>query len=1374
MLHLVGRWSVRHSGVVIALAVSVALLSTASWRWLDFHAVARRDAALVRVEFELPGETAEALDQRLAQPLERLLLATDGVAAVDCMSRPDGTCELTVEMQPSIDRSTAVGLVQASVEGQLSSLASLPRPRVVVTSIGQRPAVIVCLFDKTGRVAGAQTLARHGEQLRSELEALPAIARVEAVGPRPASYRARLDPARLERLGVSAQDAIEALSKVERASAKNDRPEGWKSIAISTGTSDVRLGEVARLAPSADLAAAQSQVNRMPCVTLLCYAEDSATALGASQEVSDRLLDSLASLPSHLGLTVMTDEGALAMRVMLGCALALAAAIVLCVLVCFLVTANVRLCAGLLVILLTTEALTISGHVLLGMPLTLGSVAALWIVLTLSVAQLFQLAWETERAQPDGTGLRATTVLRAWRQCGAMFLALTCLALGASSTVLAIDLAGSEVLRPFFTALTLGLVVTIALFVTVYPATMMFVYGSGGERRMPIVRIVAEGIQGLSWSQALIARGLVWQPLVAVVACLSLLGWFLSSWGALPLALLPAGDQSHFFVDIAGVEGGEPLAESGVVQRLVASLQRFPEVDAVAVLPGYAAARDRFDPHACALAVRLRHSLWKPAASASHVAAWAQRSLPQSEEVECRLVLPGLEETLASTKELAVRFVASDSRAALEAPVQRFVEEASAFSAAVETAPRVSAAMAGRAWMPKAEALERYGAAAHDVQLLATLASRGELSLAGGELELVVDLERADAWRELPVQSNAGRFVPLASLVEQRIVEQMPVLARHNARPSIDVRLALPPGTHDAHAASAVDEALAALPLGAYRVDWIGRGHALRQWQAAFREVGWYVLIGVILIVLAVCFVGYADFALAPVALVVMMLVPLTLTGAAVGLQLRRSAIDPLAAIALWGALLLAIAYLLMLIVAMQRRGRAGDSISVAAAFAIQSRAMPLMLITLIVLAAYAPLCLLPGPAAVVRQAIGLPALCGVVSTGLFVPLLAPSLLVIAQWGGERLLRRKSVEDVWRFGESLELGYGLVGLVSSLGRKRRKHTEDMAGPIAIVTVTGPIKPGKMGTTLTQERLFTDLARRSASAAPIEKRAFTTLYDHVTNVRIYGGHTIVDGVTAAEGRNPILLRDVSKATGVRIMTNTGCTAVGEGRLLPSYFRDGTVESVAELWINEWRTGIDVSGVRAGFIKIGFDETTTPALYEKLCAAAAIAHLESGMSIASDTPDATSAQRQLDWLQTLGVNANAWIWLHAQREANRERLIEIAKQGAWIEIDDFSHSTLAARLDLVRLMQQEGVIDRLLVSQHTTGYVAGVGGQTSRITRLDRVFKLLIPELFRDDFLLAQIRQITVINPSRAYMTCVRRSAHAPERIVESEANTSSGR
>jgi phosphotriesterase-related protein len=284
------------------------------------------------------------------------------------------------------------------------------------------------------------------------------------------------------------------------------------------------------------------------------------------------------------------------------------------------------------------------------------------------------------------------------------------------------------------------------------------------------------------------------------------------------------------------------------------------------------------------------------------------------------------------------------------------------------------------------------------------------------------------------------------------------------------------------------------------------------------------------------------------------------------------------------------------------------------------------------------------------------------------------------------------------------------------------------------------------------------------------RAFTALFDHVTNVRIYGGHTIFDGVTDYEGRDYQLLEQVSRATGVRIVTNTGFTAVEDGRFLPSFVKTEPVGKLVEYCLNEWNEGFEKSGIRPGYFKLGFDLTSSASLIEKLCTVAAQVHLECGLSIASDTPSAAIAQMQLDALKANGVSPNAWIWLHAQREAETQRLVAIAKNGAWIQIDDFSATTIESRLQLIRALHVQGLVQRILVSQYTSGVVAGATTHGGNIQRLDRIFKLLIPELFRDDFLLAQIRQMTVTNPSRAYMTCVRRfhgGAHSDAMAEELE-------
>lgn len=198
---------------------------------------------------------------------------------------------------------------------------------------------------------------------------------------------------------------------------------------------------------------------------------------------------------------------------------------------------------------------------------------------------------------------------------------------------------------------------------------------------------------------------------------------------------------------------------------------------------------------------------------------------------------------------------------------------------------------------------------------------------------------------------------------------------------------------------------------------------------------------------------------------------------------------------------------------------------------------------------------------------------------------------------------------------------------------------------------------------------------------------------------------------------------------------------------------TAEQLAQRWIAEWKHGIDGTGVRPGFIKIGVDAGKLTAVNRKLVEAAELCHLETGLTIAGHTGDGQAALEQVQILRESGVSPQAWIWVHAQSEQHSEIHRQVAEAGAWVEFDGVSPTTMERHLELVRGLREAGLLERVLLSHDAGWYSVGEpnGGQ---VRGFDTLFTQFVPALKKAGFTAADIHQITVANPANAFAIRVR--------------------
>lgn len=255
------------------------------------------------------------------------------------------------------------------------------------------------------------------------------------------------------------------------------------------------------------------------------------------------------------------------------------------------------------------------------------------------------------------------------------------------------------------------------------------------------------------------------------------------------------------------------------------------------------------------------------------------------------------------------------------------------------------------------------------------------------------------------------------------------------------------------------------------------------------------------------------------------------------------------------------------------------------------------------------------------------------------------------------------------------------------------------------------------------------------------------------VRELGCRTFVDATPMNVGRDVVLLRRLSEESGLHVLTPTGNYAARENAFLPPHVFSLTPESLAERWIAEWTDGIDGTGIRPGFIKLGFNGRALSDVERKLIHAAALTHRATGLVIGAHTGPAVAALEQLAILERAGVHPSAWIWIHAQGEPDAAQHLAAARRGAWVELDGIDPSSLDRHVEFVMRLRGAGLLDRVLISQDAGWYA--VGQRSGHMGRSYEVlFTAFLPALRARGFTAAEIDTLMVRNPASAFAVSVR--------------------
>jgi len=308
----------------------------------------------------------------------------------------------------------------------------------------------------------------------------------------------------------------------------------------------------------------------------------------------------------------------------------------------------------------------------------------------------------------------------------------------------------------------------------------------------------------------------------------------------------------------------------------------------------------------------------------------------------------------------------------------------------------------------------------------------------------------------------------------------------------------------------------------------------------------------------------------------------------------------------------------------------------------------------------------------------------------------------------------------------------------------------------IMTVNGPIPTSAMGFTLSHEHIMVDFigADKISKDRYSSEEVIETALPFLRQIKERGCSTFIDCGPAYLGRDVQLLRRLSKETKLNIISNTGYYGAAKEKYLPKFVYSETASEIASHWIDEFKNGIEGTGIKPGFIKTGVDKAPLSAVLRKIIEAAAITHLATGLTIAVHTGDGKAANEQLEILKSSGVAASSRIWVHAQNETNEAMHIETAQLGSWVSFDGLNPTNIEKYAGYLKTMLREKLIDKILLSQDAGWYNIGEA-KGGKFRNYNCVFDDFIPYLKQNGFKQSVIEQVFVINPVKAFAIKVRK-------------------
>jgi phosphotriesterase-related protein len=298
----------------------------------------------------------------------------------------------------------------------------------------------------------------------------------------------------------------------------------------------------------------------------------------------------------------------------------------------------------------------------------------------------------------------------------------------------------------------------------------------------------------------------------------------------------------------------------------------------------------------------------------------------------------------------------------------------------------------------------------------------------------------------------------------------------------------------------------------------------------------------------------------------------------------------------------------------------------------------------------------------------------------------------------------------------------------------------------VETVSGKVPADCLGVTLAHEHL----AMRPGDPLQYEESILDEPEKMVQEVSVYataGGGSIVEMSPLNFGRNVAACQAISQATGVHVICATG---FHNEKFLPDWAYTWSEAQLVALLLSELEQGIDGSLVKPGVIKIGTSYMEIKPIEVKLIAAAAKAHIKSGVPISTHCDKGSMALEQCQHFLRYGADPGRVILGHVDIPNDAEYLKRICALGFNVGIDHVGrdlHNKDQVKIRLIQELIAAGYIDHIFLSgdMGKKSYLSVYGGAPG----LGYILCELKQYLRESGISEEELRHILVENPRRVF-------------------------
>jgi phosphotriesterase-related protein len=314
----------------------------------------------------------------------------------------------------------------------------------------------------------------------------------------------------------------------------------------------------------------------------------------------------------------------------------------------------------------------------------------------------------------------------------------------------------------------------------------------------------------------------------------------------------------------------------------------------------------------------------------------------------------------------------------------------------------------------------------------------------------------------------------------------------------------------------------------------------------------------------------------------------------------------------------------------------------------------------------------------------------------------------------------------------------------------------------VQTFRGTVDASDLGPTLTHEHIFVgnpELDLNLPHPEWDEPAMIDRAVDGLERLWDLGIRTVVDLTVLGLGRDVRRVVTVAARTRVNLVAATGYYTAD---VLPPYFQThgpgllvGGPDPLVELFVRDIEEGVADTGIRAAMVKVVTDRAGLAPDVQRVLAAAAIAHQQTGVPITTHThAPSQSGRDQLAYFRKHGVDPERLIIGHCGDSEDLDYLRELMDAGCTIGMDRFGMEHVLAddrRIATVEHLLRLGYADRMVLS-HDAAFFSRITPPSWRAKHapcwhMENISTRVIPRLLDAGVSQDDIDQMLIGNPAR---------------------------